>query len=270
MLHYLLKQIPSYRIRATLPSPDTLSELVIWLRGDGAENTGDGTPATDWLSLDEIYTFSPPVTANEPTYYGSGNNSRPTVSFTTDDYVQNLNQFFLSIGGTICIVFKVDGAGTYTLMSQNDISAVHRQFAVRVVGGYLNIIQKNFDVELSLTGSTALGTGWHLVTIHSNGTGILDRGLGARPGGSHPGGGSNVFIERLSARIDGSAEALTESGGSGWFGTPTSNKMYVGATISTTSNHLAGDIQHVIVFTPRLTTTQETLVETYLNRYSGL
>jgi hypothetical protein len=128
---------------------------------------------------------------------------------------------------------------------------------VRTIDGYINVIQNNNGVESSILGTTQM-SGWHLITIHSNGIKVSRRGIASRPIAT-----LDLLIESLTIRIDGVQEYLRSDNSSGWFG------VYDGY-IFKIGDDLDGEIQQLLVFPSRISTVNQTSLENYLNTYGGL
>lgn len=277
-MYHFIPQI-RYHVR-DLWLPTDLNELGLWLFAADSTNTGDGGDVTEWTTSDgNSNTFNNINGTYYPTYNSSGNNSRPTVSFTystSTDYeaMDHNNVFLFENSWTICILFNIDSiSGTYTLLSQSDYRYDNRWIAIQVADQRIQVIQKAGNAVHKVTGSTNLGTGFHIATIQSWGTGIRNRGIMSQSLGGGNIIGNRPFIENLSIRIDGVAETLSSGTDTSW-GSVGSNEFVLGAYYSSSSvyhsNSLKGDLQHVVVCNPRLLSSDLSNLETYLSTYGNI
>jgi hypothetical protein len=253
MLHHFLHQTPFYHVRGWNPS--RLGQNFLWMLAADATNTGDGTDVTQWISHEgNNYLFT---TSTNPMYNVAGNNSRPTVEFDLGEYVEYSQAFFQNDGFTMSMLVNVNSSGTYTYLYQADTQSIQKQFAVRTIDGYINVIQNNGGVESSILGTTQM-SGWHLITIHSDGIKVSRRGIASRPIAT-----LDLLIESLTIRIDGVQESLRGENSSGWFGAYDGYLFKIG-------DDLDGEIQQLLVFPSRLSDVNQDSLESYLNTYGGL
>jgi hypothetical protein len=253
MLHHFLYHVPPYHISGW--TPEDLGQNFLWMLAADATNTGDGTDVTQWISHEgNDYLFT---TSISPLYHVTGNNSRPTVEFDVGEYVEYSQAFFANSGFTILMLVNVNNSETYTYLYQADTQNIQKQFAVRTIDGYINVIQNNGGVESSILGTTQM-SGWHLITIHSDGIKVSRRGIASRPIAT-----LDLLIEPLTIRIDGVQEYLRSDNSSDWFGTYDGYIFKIG-------DDLDGEIQQLLVFPSRVSTVNQTSLEDYLNTYGGL
>jgi hypothetical protein len=281
MMHHFLSQLEYHNI-ADIWSPIDLGDLGLWLIASNATNTGDGTNVTEWITSDSnANSFSNINSPYYPAYAAIGNNGYPTVSFTytnpISDWEGMIHQtnapFLLENSWTLCILFNADSTtGTYTLIGQGDYRYDNRWIAVQVDTQKIRVIQKVDNITHQATGSTNLGTGFHIATIQSWGSGVRKRGIGAKPIGGGAIGGHRPMLEVLSIRIDGAAETLTSSTNTGW-GDIGSSEFTLGVyygSIGYYSGTLKGDLQQVVVTNPRLNAADLSTLESYLATYGGI
>jgi len=253
MFHHFIYQ-HRYHIR-NVWTPSNLGQDFLWMVAADATNSGNNTDISGWISHEgNDYLFA---STNYPLYYTSGNNSRPTIEFDVGEYVDYSKTFFNNNGFTIALLVNVNNSGTYTYMYQADKPDIEKQFAVRTIDGYINIIQNNSGVETSVLGTTQM-SGWHLIIINSGGIRPNRRGIASRPISS-----LEKLMEYLTIEIDGVNETLRGENSYGWFGSYSEDLFKIG-------NDLDGEIQQLLVFPDKLSTVNQTSLRGYLNTYGGL
>ena len=252
MLHHFFYQI-RYNLRGWTPFNYV---PYLWMMAADATNTGDGTAVTAWISHEgNNYLFT---TADSPLYHENGNNSKPTVEFENSEYVEYVRSFFDNDGFTIALLINFDTNGTHTIMYQEYISEIQKQFAVRTVEGYLNIIQDNGGVEVSLIGSTFL-SGWHVILINSDGVKINRRGICSRPIDS-----LELLQESITVRVDTLPETMLADGATGLFSPYNSLIFQIGGSTE-------GEVQQLLVYPQRVPTgVLQDHLESYLMTYGGI
>jgi hypothetical protein len=229
-------------------TPYRLDEPFLWL---AAIDAGSDSVVAEWVSRDAgAYEFT---TTEEPSYDDSGNNSRPTVDFTTGDYVSNENSFFANDGFTIAILYGA--SGNQTLFRHTSENYIEKDLEVRIIGGKVRIIQKNKGVALSLMGSTVL-SGFHLIEIHGSGININRKGICSRPISA-----LEILKESFTVKIDGVTETLTS-------GPPITlsgdtKQLLLGQT-------LTGSVQQLLIYPTQLDADNKAYLNNYLMEYGGL
>jgi len=252
MLHHFIYQ---HRYHISGWNPGNLGQDFLWMIAADASNTGDGTDISDWVSHEgNAYLFT---STNYPLYYTSGNNARPTIGFDIGEYVEYSQAFFQNNGFTISMLVNVNNSGIYTYMYQADTQNVQKQFAVRTIDGYINIIQDNGGFQSSIVGTTQM-SGWNLVTIHSDRIRMNRKGIASRPISS-----VEILMESLTVRVNGIQETMRGENSSGWFGDYDGYLFKIG-------DNLDSEIQQLLVFPSRLSDTNQDNLESYLNTYGGL
>lgn len=183
--------------------------------------------------------------AARPTYLTASKNSLNTADFDGNSDFLTVNPFTdfddSALGGipayTMFVVCKFDSTANQRLTETNATGTSDLGFGIDASGNY----------EYHVGGGTAHGqaadTNWH---IHSF---VFD---GAQANGSE-----------LSARVDGTAVALTESSAIGDTALANTSSVYIGSTPSGTL-WFDGQMGEIIVFTRALNASEVGSVNTYL------
>ena len=229
--------------------PRSLPGLQAFLRADSFTGLSDGDPIATWSDESGRGNhFTQGTLANKPSYKVNRINGRPSVYFTTDDYLQASTMFMAAPTAWTIYIVRVARIGSG--------GALLGAFSYDVIGGWQFIGDGRYASVNDGIGSKTWDTGafadpiWRFFTSKFDGTNIPIRVNGLQVGSQSNSGTYTGFSPMVAVSIGALVDATLFP--------PTLN------------NVLEGEIAELIMYDKAHSITQMQLCETYLKKKFAL